>query len=360
MIVLTEKGVEDLLVETRDIALHLEPPYNKCDFPKGQLMSDVFGSWNAALYKAGLITDKEFFRTEDGMQYLANGMKETASHLEPPYQRRDFPNWKLLIRVFGTWNAALRASGLMTKSELTGYESCFSDEFLKKKFEEVMKELGHIPRYEEFLPYSQTCRKKYGTWKKSIEFFGYDIKSKLQKEMLDFYNQYGRSPMKCELENGGAISYIVGDGTYSQALRNVGLPAARNVRLTDEELLTIIRETGQRLGRPPRVVDIPQASTIQRRFGSWNKALELAGYEVWQKTHDSKLDIPDSQLLSDIQVLILSNDGRSPYYREYDHSGLCVKRFGKWSKAIEKALEDPYNTMPLAQEIWSQMNEENS
>ena len=72
MIVLTEKGVEDLLVETRDIALHLEPPYNKCDFPKGQLMSDVFGSWNAALYKAGLITDKEFFRTEDGMQYLAN------------------------------------------------------------------------------------------------------------------------------------------------------------------------------------------------------------------------------------------------------------------------------------------------
>ncbi len=83
--------------------------------------------------------------------------------------------------------------------------------------------------------------------------------------------------------------------------------------------------------------------------------MELAGFETWQKTHDSKIDIPDSQLLSDIQVLILSKNGESPYYREYDHAGVCVKRFGKWSTAVEKAREDPYNTMGFAKEIWGKM-----
>ena len=62
-----------------------------------------------------------------------------------------------------------------------------------------------------------------------------------------------------------------------------------------------------------------------------------------------------SQLLSDIQVLILSKNGESPYYREYDHAGVCVKRFGKWSTAVEKAREDPYNTMEFAKEIWGKM-----
>ena len=152
----------------KETASHLTPPYNKLDFPNWQLVSDVYGSWNAALYNAGLMTTKEFFKTDDGVQYLLDAMKEKASHLEPPYHKYDFENGKQLTKIFGSWNNALRAAGLMTTAEITGYECCFSDAYLKKKFEELMDKLGRIPIYKEFLPYSQVCVKKYGTWKNKI------------------------------------------------------------------------------------------------------------------------------------------------------------------------------------------------
>lgn len=293
--------------------------------------------------------------TEKDIEDVIKKIRETAVLLEPPFRMIDFPDAKTAVNIFGTWNEALRAAGLMHKSPITGYESCYSDEYLKKKFEAKVAELGRVPTGKEFQPLNQICIKKYGTWKNAISFFGYDIKETLEKELMNFYKKYGRAPMKSEMQNGTLIVKELGHGSYTQALRSVGLPVSSNAHLSDEELLELMQEAGRKLGRPPRAVDMPQSTTILRRFGKWNKALELAGFETWQKTHDSKIDIPDSQLLSDIQVLILSKNGESPYYREYDHAGVCVKRFGKWSTAVEKAREDPYNTMEFAKEIWGKM-----
>ena len=46
---------------------------------------------------------------------------------------------------------------------------------------------------------------------------------------------------------------------------------------TDGELLDIIKAKADELGRTPRYLDVPQAKTIIRRFGSWNNALERIG-----------------------------------------------------------------------------------
>jgi len=51
-------------------------------------------------------------------------------------------------------------------------------------------------------------------------------------------------------------------------------------RWTDEELLAVVRAEARKLGRPPYFKELgarPCARTIADRFGTWQKALTLAG-----------------------------------------------------------------------------------
>ena len=51
----------------------------------------------------------------------------------------------------------------------------------------------------------------------------------------------------------------------------------QNSRYTDEELLQIIRDKTEELGRLPLKSDIPEYHFIKCRFGPWPRALEAAG-----------------------------------------------------------------------------------
>ncbi|MGI6211041.1 MAG: homing endonuclease associated repeat-containing protein [Anaerovoracaceae bacterium] len=48
-------------------------------------------------------------------------------------------------------------------------------------------------------------------------------------------------------------------------------------KLTDEELLGLIREANEQLGRPPKKSDIPGFQAFKNRFGPWPRLLEKAG-----------------------------------------------------------------------------------
>ena len=77
------------------------------------------------------------------------------------------------------------------------------------------------------------------------------------------------------------------------------------------------------------------ATTLTRRFGSWFKALELAGLK---KTRN--LNIPNELLFENL-VDVWTKLGRQPKYndltKDISHysSGTYEKRFGSWRKALE-------------------------
>ena len=77
------------------------------------------------------------------------------------------------------------------------------------------------------------------------------------------------------------------------------------------------------------------ATTLTRRFGSWFKAVDLAGLE---KTRN--LNIPNDELFENLAALWLKL-GRQPRYREAEagesrySAGTYEKRFGTWRKALE-------------------------
>lgn len=114
----------------------------------------------------------------------------------------------------------------------------------------------------------------------------------------------------------------------------------------DEELLEDLRRSAKALGRETTTmaeyeeVGKTHPSTIQRRFGSWPKALKLAGLQPSR----SKIGISDDELFENIKSLWISL-GRQPRYSEVKapsslfSAGTYENRFGSWSKALGRFVE---------------------
>jgi len=115
-----------------------------------------------------------------------------------------------------------------------------------------------------------------------------------------------------------------------------------NRGVSPEELLEDMRRCAKTVGRETITLaeygEIGEAhpSTIQRRFGSWTKALRQANL----KPSRSKIGIADEELFENVKALWVSL-GRQPRYAEVRSplsrfsAGTYENRFGSWSKALQ-------------------------
>lgn len=116
--------------------------------------------------------------------------------------------------------------------------------------------------------------------------------------------------------------------------------------LSDDELLEDLRRVARKLGRDTVTISeytehgLGHATTIQRRFRSWFKALEDAGL----KPSRSRIGISDEELFENLRAVWMSL-GRQPSYGEIKtplslySAGTYEKRFGSWSQALERFVE---------------------
>lgn len=111
----------------------------------------------------------------------------------------------------------------------------------------------------------------------------------------------------------------------------------------DEELLEDMRRSAKAIGKDTITIaeyeekGKAHPSTIQRRFGSWPKALKLAGLQPSR----SKIGITNEELFENVKSLWISL-GRQPRYDEVKapssqfSAGTYENRFGSWSKALRE------------------------
>jgi hypothetical protein len=116
--------------------------------------------------------------------------------------------------------------------------------------------------------------------------------------------------------------------------------------LSDEELLEDLRRVARKLTRDTVTISeytahgLGHATTIQRRFRSWFKALEDAGL----KPSRSRIGISDEELFENLRAVWMSL-GRQPSYGEIKtplsqySAGTYEKRFGGWSQALQQFVE---------------------
>lgn len=116
--------------------------------------------------------------------------------------------------------------------------------------------------------------------------------------------------------------------------------------LSDDELLEDLRRVARKLGRDTVTISeytehgLGHATTIQRRFRSWFKALEDAGL----KPSRSRIGISNEELFENLRVVWMSL-GRQPSYGEIRaplsqySAGTYEKRLGSWSQALQQFVE---------------------
>lgn len=129
--------------------------------------------------------------------------------------------------------------------------------------------------------------------------------------------------------------------------------------IPDEELLTDIKRVAKSLNKNPLTQrDYKKqgkygTNTIRRRFGSWNKAIELCGMQanIYQLSaalgsHEHQT-VDTSELLEDIKRVADLLNKESINSREYNDYGIysrgtCFSRFSTWSEALKQAGLKPY------------------
>lgn len=118
-------------------------------------------------------------------------------------------------------------------------------------------------------------------------------------------------------------------------------------QLTDDEILTDIIETANRLGKDYISVSTYKLygrysqTASQAHFGTWKNALLLAGLRNERTSSELKL-ISDDEYYRDLQRVANSLNLRTVSYDEYKKYGKysavnIFKRFGKWNIALIKA-----------------------
>lgn len=120
--------------------------------------------------------------------------------------------------------------------------------------------------------------------------------------------------------------------------------ATETMKYTDEELLDDIRRVGDIVDGNPSTADyhehgVSTVNTHLRRFGSWLKAKELAGFD------GRSPKVSDEDYIDDIRRVVDMLE-QVPTKTQYDalgkHSSAGVMhRFGSWTKAVNMAGFEP-------------------
>lgn len=134
-------------------------------------------------------------------------------------------------------------------------------------------------------------------------------------------------------------------GSWNKALGLAGLKIENYSQITEEELLTDIKNVANKLNKKsltrPEYRKIGKYSTdsFSRHFGSWFLALKKAGLE---KTHN--LNISEDDLFENLEE-IWTKLGRQPNYSEVSKplskysKDVYARRFGSWRKSLESFVE---------------------
>lgn len=214
--------------------------------------------------------------------------------------------------------------------------TAYSDQEIIREIQRVAEKLNispltHAAFNKESKVYSSTISRRFGGWKEALE--------------------------------AANLSHLYSGTTVTKSMRE-----QKNKGLTDEHLLEELRRVSNVVGRKEiSTGDVKEYSHVNRdlfakRFGSWKKAVELAGLEIRapgaaRREHSNKV------LFENLYEAWI-HYGRQPYYSEMNNPPSKIKsknytnRFGTWRKALLAFVE--YMNKDSAEEPTVQSSDKSS
>ncbi len=228
-------------------------------------------------------------------------------------------------------------------------------EKLIKELQSIADQLGRPPslrEIDELSSYSRTTyQDRFESWNNAVEEAGLEPEHSStanieDRELLEELNRLAenldRTPRQRDMEQQGKYSvttYQNRFGSWNEALRKADHQPTIQWKLDRHDLLSELRRLGSRLGSSPTAAEMDEEGTFSSwvylsEFGSWNDALEAAGYDSNQPDALSR-----TELQTELKRLMDELD-RTPRKRDMIGYGEYSpepyrRRFGSWNAALQ-------------------------
>ncbi|APR02582.1 TPA: homing endonuclease associated repeat-containing protein [Clostridium botulinum] len=312
-----------------------------------------FGTWDNALKQAGY-TKEEIYKSRD--QYtddeLLNIIRSKTKELGRIPYLKEIKQCRIISKRFGSWNNALILAGYKDIQILKK-----NKEFTREELLELIRckcnELGRIPKRAEFeLQYE--VYKNFDSWNDALKLAGIEIKSEKKKiksnekkkkysdedllqKIKNKYNELGEIPKSYQVENYTII--IRRFNGWDNALKKAGFDNKELKKYkktyTKKDLLNMIKEKTQELGKIPSMSDFSHKHIFVKNFGTWENALVEAGFNKEDILNRNK-KYSDEDLLNIINTKYLQL-GKIPKAKDVKQYYSIINRFDSWENALKKA-----------------------
>lgn len=314
---------------------------------------DTFGSWNAALQTAGF---DPHVRTNIEPEELIDELLRVYEQLNRPPLMEDMDELgefhsSTYVNRFGSWNAALQTADI----DINRLNSISRDELINE-VKRVAEELGRTPTMNEFSDHGRYSvgpyNRRFDGWAAVLRESGYEphqytdvSESELKTELSRLHEEFDQVPTTELMAKEGrysVYSYYQTFDSWNTALRKCGFtPRTGGIEYTKKELLDGLHQLTAEIGHPPTTAEMGHdgkfgIGAYQRHFGTWNNALEAAGYNP-----HVLIDIPEPDLLNELER-VHNHLGRSPTREEFVELAAYsaqpyAAQFGSWNDALREA-----------------------
>jgi hypothetical protein len=358
----TKKEIRDVLIaELQRLAGQLNHPpglrdMNQHGAHSSKTYQKKFGSWNNALRAADLGINAE---TNIDKSDLIDELHRLGEELGRTPTSRDMADrgkygTATYTHQFDSWNDAVGEAGLEPTRERD-----VPREDIIAELKRLTEELGKPPNTKEMAEHGcygvSTCSNEFGTWNEALKAAGVgtnkkkDIpKSDLLAEMHRLNESVEGGLIASHMRKMGKFSVGVYNrkfGSWNSALQEAGIELNNRTEIPKSELLCELKRLNEELGRTPTAEDMWErgrfgSATYSTAFGSWNDAILEADLDV-----NVRSDIPEKELLEEIRSLADDLD-RTPERRDMDQCGqfdstTYKSRFGSWNEALKQVGFEP-------------------
>jgi len=295
--------------------------------------ADLFGSWNQALKTAGLETgtNDPDGRPPTPEEELLSDLKSVADIVEGTPSERDYSTHgeysvKTYCKRFGGWNSALRAAGFEPNVEIN-----LTDQTLITAMQEFAEELGRPPTIAEMDsrgPYTgDPYKRAFGSWNRALQKAGLEVHQArdvdnrdLISELKQLAEELGHVPRQHEMRDQGDWSVNIYQdrfGSWNDALQAAGFEPNIRWRIPREDLLAELRAVANELGHPPTTIEMNEHGTFttnpyQRVFGAWRTALQAADPNYLENYRQSNTQtVPFGSDWQQIREEVIARDNES-------------------------------------------------
>jgi hypothetical protein len=304
---------------------------------------------------------------------LLSDLEEVAEQVggtpsKPDYEKHGNYGTTTIERRFGTWNEAVAAVGFVPNSS----RQPVTNEELVSDLKRVAEQVGGTPRRQDYEKHGNygvsTIERRFGTWNEAVAAIGFEPNTagtiisneELIADLRRVASELDRTPFSAEYDERGkyhsdAIRDNIG---WNNALRELGLEVNLRTDITDQELLTDVRRVATEIGSTPTRSDYEHrgdygSMTVIERFGTWNNAVEAAGFEP-----NAYRNIPERKLLE--MIADVSDDMVIPKVSVFEqqavHSVETIRTtFGSYWAGCVRAGCRPHQRRPLSPAQFSQV-----